>query len=59
MQLEVPGPVPARMTLVRPDGYIAWATDDQDPARRDAALRQALTQWCGAPASQAAAYGRS
>jgi 2-polyprenyl-6-methoxyphenol hydroxylase-like FAD-dependent oxidoreductase len=59
VQLEVPGPLPARMILVRPDGYIAWATDDQDPARRDADLRQALIRWFGAPAGQAAAYGRS
>src|SRR5947207_10654294 len=59
VQLGVPGPAPARMILVRPDGYIAWATDDQDPDRRDAALRRALTQWCGAPAGQAAVYGRS
>jgi hypothetical protein len=43
------------MILVRPDGYITWATDDQDPARRDADLRQALIRWCGAPAGQAAA----
>jgi hypothetical protein len=47
------------MILVRPDGYIAWATDEQDPARRDAALGHALTRWCGAPAGQAAAYERS
>ena len=59
VRLEVPGPVLSRMILVRPDGYIAWATDDQDPARRDAALHRALTQWCGAPAGQVAAYGRS
>ncbi|NBM19440.1 FAD-dependent oxidoreductase [Streptomyces sp. GC420] len=28
--------------LVRPDGYIAWATDEKDPARRATALRTAL-----------------
>ncbi|GAA2431779.1 FAD-dependent oxidoreductase [Streptomyces macrosporus] len=28
--------------LVRPDGYIAWATDERDPARRATALRAAL-----------------
>jgi flavin-dependent dehydrogenase len=57
VQVEVPGPVPARMVLVRPDGYIAWATDEADQAGRDAALRGVLTRWCGAPAGQAAAYG--
>lgn len=36
--------------LVRPDGYIAWATDATDPAERAAALRTALTRWTGTPA---------
>ena len=39
-----------RLILVRPDGYVAWATDQADAARRDAELRQALTRWCGTPA---------
>lgn len=30
-------------TLIRPDGYVAWASADQS------GLRQALTAWCGAP----------
>jgi 2-polyprenyl-6-methoxyphenol hydroxylase-like FAD-dependent oxidoreductase len=30
-------------TLVRPDGYVAWATDHHDPA----ALRSALRDWLG------------
>ncbi len=59
VRLETPGPSPARMILVRPDGYVAWATDEQEPGSRDAALRRALTQWCGAPAGRAAAHGRS
>ncbi|MFF4952437.1 FAD-dependent monooxygenase [Streptomyces chattanoogensis] len=33
--------------LVRPDGYIAWATDATTPAERDAALRTALAHWTG------------
>ena len=37
------------MMLVRPDGYVAWATDETAPASRDAALRTALTRWCGQP----------
>ncbi|MFI0356845.1 FAD-dependent monooxygenase [Actinomadura sp. 9N407] len=36
--------------LVRPDGYIAWATDETAPDRRAAAIREALTRWCGPPA---------
>jgi 2-polyprenyl-6-methoxyphenol hydroxylase-like FAD-dependent oxidoreductase len=43
-----------RLILVRPDGYIAWACDQQDPARRDRELRQALARWCGQPADLAA-----
>jgi 2-polyprenyl-6-methoxyphenol hydroxylase-like FAD-dependent oxidoreductase len=37
------------MGLVRPDGYVAWASAVADPARRDAALREALARWCGTP----------
>jgi 2-polyprenyl-6-methoxyphenol hydroxylase-like FAD-dependent oxidoreductase len=37
------------MMLVRPDGYVAWATDETAPASRDAALRRALARWCGQP----------
>jgi 2-polyprenyl-6-methoxyphenol hydroxylase-like FAD-dependent oxidoreductase len=38
-----PGPV----TLIRPDGYVAWASDARDPTRRAAALRHALAAWSG------------
>jgi 2-polyprenyl-6-methoxyphenol hydroxylase-like FAD-dependent oxidoreductase len=34
---------PAAM-LIRPDGYVAWATDDRD----DPGLERALARWCGA-----------
>jgi 2-polyprenyl-6-methoxyphenol hydroxylase-like FAD-dependent oxidoreductase len=44
-----------RLILVRPDGYIAWASDEAGPARRDASLREALTRWCGALADLAVA----
>ena len=37
------------IVLVRPDGYVAWATDETAPASRDEALRTALTRWCGQP----------
>ncbi|MEU8123971.1 FAD-dependent monooxygenase [Spirillospora sp. NPDC049024] len=40
--------------LVRPDGYIAWATDETAPDRRAAAIRDALSQWCGRPADRPA-----
>ena len=33
--------------LVRPDGYIAWASDEPDPAARAAAARAAVRLWCG------------
>ncbi|SHK94997.1 FAD-dependent oxidoreductase [Streptomyces yunnanensis] len=33
--------------LVRPDGYVAWATDATAPAERAAALRTALAHWTG------------
>jgi 2-polyprenyl-6-methoxyphenol hydroxylase-like FAD-dependent oxidoreductase len=41
-------PVPTRpggpaSVLVRPDGYVAWATDHADPGALEAAVRQ----WCG------------
>ncbi|WP_411141818.1 FAD-dependent monooxygenase [Streptomyces sp. x-80] len=35
--------------LIRPDGYIAWATDSTAPTERAAALRTALTHWTGTP----------
>lgn len=34
--------------LVRPDGYVAWATDATDPGERATALRSALARWTGA-----------
>ncbi len=44
---------PARPTgttvLVRPDGYVAWATDQTEPAELATAVRAALTDWCGQP----------
>jgi 2-polyprenyl-6-methoxyphenol hydroxylase-like FAD-dependent oxidoreductase len=41
---------PGTMILVRPDGYLAWACTERDPARRAAALTAALRTWCGDPA---------
>ncbi|MET9242909.1 hypothetical protein [Nonomuraea sp. NPDC003709] len=35
--------------LVRPDGYIAWASAAADPATRVLGLRSALAEWCGLP----------
>ncbi|TDE11843.1 FAD-dependent monooxygenase [Jiangella asiatica] len=40
------------LTLVRPDGYVAWATDTKPIMRRDVELRAALITWCGDPARQ-------
>ena len=33
--------------LVRPDGYLAWASDDRDPRARARAARAAVRWWCG------------
>jgi 2-polyprenyl-6-methoxyphenol hydroxylase-like FAD-dependent oxidoreductase len=41
--------------LVRPDGYIAWASDAPDPAARAAAARAAAARWCGRASSPAPA----
>jgi hypothetical protein len=35
------------VALVRPDGYVAWASDDPDPAARAAAAERAVRLWCG------------
>jgi 2-polyprenyl-6-methoxyphenol hydroxylase-like FAD-dependent oxidoreductase len=40
----------AALTLVRPDGYVAWASDDPAGSGLDAALRQ----WCGPLATSTA-----
>jgi hypothetical protein len=37
------------LMLVRPDGYIAWATDQTDPGHLDDRICTALADWCGAP----------
>jgi hypothetical protein len=42
------------LILVRPDGYIAWATEQPDPTRRRHELTAALEYWCGRWARQAA-----
>jgi len=47
-RLEVVTPQQAMpITLVRPDGYVAWATDETDPVRRNADLHTAFTDWLG------------
>ncbi len=33
--------------LVRPDGYLAWASDERDTSARAAAARAAVRWWCG------------
>jgi 2-polyprenyl-6-methoxyphenol hydroxylase-like FAD-dependent oxidoreductase len=32
--------------LVRPDGHVAWASDDRDPSRRARARADAVGAWC-------------
>ncbi|MHC3467378.1 FAD-dependent monooxygenase [Streptomyces sp. 7R007] len=41
------------LVLVRPDGYVAWATDTTDPAGRRRELGAALDHWCGARVARA------
>jgi 2-polyprenyl-6-methoxyphenol hydroxylase-like FAD-dependent oxidoreductase len=42
------------LLLVRPDAYVAWATEERSAAERAAALETALAEWTG-PAAQLAA----
>jgi hypothetical protein len=50
-RVDVAAPAGATGTtmLVRPDGYLAWATDEADPQRRAQLLMEALMTWCGEP----------
>ena len=41
-----PARLPAAL-LVRPDGYVAWASGERDQAVRAAAVRAAVATWCG------------
>jgi 2-polyprenyl-6-methoxyphenol hydroxylase-like FAD-dependent oxidoreductase len=43
--VSIAGPGLPPLVLVRPDGYVAWAGSDR------AALGEAVTTWCGAPAT--------
>ncbi|HEY7489322.1 MAG TPA: FAD-dependent monooxygenase [Streptosporangiaceae bacterium] len=38
--------------LIRPDGYVAWAHDEDDPALRAPMVRQAVQAWCSPAASR-------
>ncbi len=40
------GPGLPRTVLVRPDGYVAWASDERDVQRRAAAAQAAISLWC-------------
>jgi hypothetical protein len=40
-------PLPAAL-LVRPDGYVAWASDERDASTRSASASAAVRAWCGA-----------
>ncbi|MGJ6968265.1 FAD-dependent monooxygenase [Streptosporangium sp. G11] len=42
----VPASADLPVLLIRPDGYIAWATDDGNPTSLDVGLRAALAAWC-------------
>jgi 2-polyprenyl-6-methoxyphenol hydroxylase-like FAD-dependent oxidoreductase len=49
VQVVVPVSAPASLMLIRPDGYVAWASSDRSPVRRYTGLREALNTWCGPP----------
>jgi 2-polyprenyl-6-methoxyphenol hydroxylase-like FAD-dependent oxidoreductase len=42
------------VTLIRPDGYFAWADDRAGPGDRTAHIRIALARYCGTPATRRA-----
>ncbi len=52
VQVVEPVAPPAGLMLIRPDGYVAWASSDSSPVRRYAGLRDALGTWCGPPAGR-------
>jgi hypothetical protein len=43
-RVETAGAPPAAAVLVRPDGYVCWASDGDERG-----LREALGDWFGAP----------
>jgi hypothetical protein len=45
---ESPGVRLPSAMLVRPDGYVAWASGERDPAARERAAAAAVRQWCAA-----------
>ena len=47
VQVATPAGPEGPTILVRPDGYVAWASDATDPARRSDAIRDALATHCG------------
>jgi 2-polyprenyl-6-methoxyphenol hydroxylase-like FAD-dependent oxidoreductase len=54
VDVAVAGGPTRTVVLVRPDAYIAWADGETDPDRRAAAIRAALTEWCGPAAGRVA-----
>jgi flavin-dependent dehydrogenase len=49
VDVAIPAGATETTMLVRPDGYVAWASDEADPKRRAEVLHEALTAWCGEP----------
>lgn len=47
----------ASALLVRPDGYVAWASDTRSPSSLASEARAALARWCGAPDAGVAIAG--
>ena len=54
VDLVTAGGMTRNVVLVRPDGYIAWAAVESDRTGRAAAIRTALSEWCGPAAGRVA-----
>jgi 2-polyprenyl-6-methoxyphenol hydroxylase-like FAD-dependent oxidoreductase len=52
VRVVVPATSSAQLMLVRPDGYVGWASSTDSAVRRYTELRLALNRWCGPPAGR-------
>lgn len=47
LQVTVDDDFAAAAVVVRPDGFVAWATDQTNPATLDAEIHEGQRRWCG------------